>query len=400
MKILFLCSALTYGGTFVRCQELAKELGRRGHAVTVVKISERSRVRTEMREINGIRVLEMPRFWGMRWFGNDRLPSDILARMGHLLTNRYDVIHLFSHHLSGYLPWRAAKTFKRASLFVNDWDDLWTDGGWFGDLENPGVPRLRYRMEAWLEKHARLDAGGVTAISRALLDRTVSLGIPKERTLYLPAGADVENITLVPQDEARRALGLDLQGIMLVYSGFTVPDRDLTTMLTALSIVRQRLPVKLLLSGLASGIVEAKRKDLGLAEDAIVHLGFVPMPGFARFLAAGDIALLPLSDSKTNRFRFPNKFGDYLAAGRPIVASAVGEVGHFMKSYPVGLLADGSPEDFAEKIMVLAKDASLRRQCSRAARGVAENVLSWRIHSANLEAFYSKLQASDRGRAQ
>jgi glycosyltransferase involved in cell wall biosynthesis len=391
MKIMFLSSALTYGGTYIRCQELARWLTRQGHDVVVVKVSERSRTRILRSEINGIRVLEMPRFWGMRWFGNDRLPSDILARVWHLTANRYDVVHLFSHHLSGYVPWRIARLLRRADLFVNDWDDLWTDGGWYGYDSNPGVPRWRYRMEAWLERSARITADGVTAISRALVDRTVALGVDRERVQYMPAGADTENITPVPRDLARQRLGLGFDGIALVYSGFSIPGGDLTAMLSSLRLVRERRDVKLLVSGLASDPVDRERRRLDLPRESIIHVGNIPITRFAYFLGAGDIALLPYTNSKTNQYRFPNKFGDYLAAGKPVVAGEVGDIGHFMRQYPVGLLADGSPADYAEKILILAEDHDLRKRCSQAARSAAEEVLSWRIHSEALASFYTRL---------
>jgi len=393
MKILFLSSALTYGGTLVRCYQLARCLHKRGHDVTVIKVSEESRLEVVLKEMKGIKVLEMPRFWGMRWFGNDRLPSDILARIVHVLTHKYDIIHLFSHHLSGYLPWRIGKVCNRAELFINDWDDLWTDGGWYGELASCRLSKFRYYLEAWLEKSARLKANGVTAISRALYDRAASLGILRERLLYMPAGADVENIYPLPTVEARKKVGLDYQGTLLLYAGFTIPQMDLITMLNALKLlINRKLEVKLLVSGLERDIIESQRQDLGIPEGAIIHLGFLSTSQFSYFLSAGDIALLPYGDTTVNRFRFPNKFGDYLAAGRPIVASAVGDIAHFIKKYQVGLLTDGTAEDFANKIAALIENLHLREQCCKVARQVAENVLSWEIHTANLESFYLKLR--------
>jgi glycosyltransferase involved in cell wall biosynthesis len=390
MRILFLSSALTYGGTYVRCQELARRLERRGHEVCTVKLSETSRVKTVRRRLNGVGVLEMPRFWGMRWFGNDRLPSDILARLGHLARNRYDVIHLFSHHLSGYLPWRAARLMGSARVLANDWDDLWTDGGWFGDPDRPAIPRRRYRMEVWLERRSRTGADGVTAISRALCRRALDLGVPEERLVYLPAGADTSGIRVLDPGDARRRLGLQEGPTYLVYSGFNIPAEDLGLMLGSVKrAIHEGLDLRLLTSGLPSEEVETAARRVGLPPGVAVNLGRLDRRDFELVLGAADMALLPLSDSPTNRFRFPNKFGDYLAAGRSVVSSRVGDVGDLIDRYGVGVA--GAPGDMTAGILEIARNPGMRAKMARRARRLAEEVLSWDRHAESLEDFYTTL---------
>jgi glycosyltransferase involved in cell wall biosynthesis len=43
------------------------------------------------------------------------------------------------------------------------------------------------------------------------------------------------------------------------------------------------------------------------------------------YLSACDVCWLPLCDSGANRGRFPFKLGDYMAVGKPVVATAVGD---------------------------------------------------------------------------
>ena len=48
---------------------------------------------------------------------------------------------------------------------------------------------------------------------------------------------------------------------------------------------------------------------------------------------------LPLTDRAANRGRLPNKLLDYMAAGRPTVASPVGDIKTILEEHEVGLLA-------------------------------------------------------------
>ena len=39
-------------------------------------------------------------------------------------------------------------------------------------------------------------------------------------------------------------------------------------------------------------------------------------------------------DNLRNRSRFPNKFGDYLSAGRPIISNMVGDLKYYANEFP------------------------------------------------------------------
>jgi glycosyltransferase involved in cell wall biosynthesis len=105
-------------------------------------------------------------------------------------------------------------------------------------------------------------------------------------------------------------------------------------------------------------------------------------------LACADVLLLPYTNRSVNRFRYPNKLGDYLAAGRPIVTNLTGDLGQLVADERVGLIAEDTPESFARAVQRLFDDESLREELGQRGRELAESKLDWRFLAAGLERFY------------
>ena len=108
--------------------------------------------------------------------------------------------------------------------------------------------------------------------------------------------------------------------------------------------------------------------------------------GLTLFYAA--ICWLPLRDTGANRGRWPLKLNEYMAAGRPVVATAVGDVAILVRKHEIGLLALDRPEDLAEATTQLLGDPARRDCLGRNARQVAEEVLDWALLAERLESFY------------
>ncbi len=125
-------------------------------------------------------------------------------------------------------------------------------------------------------------------------------------------------------------------------------------------------------------------KDLGLS-DNVVHIGVLPYERLLLYLRASDILLLPRADNESEKANYPARLGDYLAAGRPIVATAIGEVEKVMRENKCGLLAKpNDPLDFADKILELLNEPQLREDMGRRGREIAEQKLSWQIVTKQL----------------
>jgi L-malate glycosyltransferase len=115
--------------------------------------------------------------------------------------------------------------------------------------------------------------------------------------------------------------------------------------------------------------IERPRLEARIRESGLI--GRFLLPGFSNGVPtdvqAFDIAVL-CSDSESS----PNSVIEYLAAGKPTLASAVGGTPEILTSEEVGFLySRGDPARFDTVLSTLIEDADLRARLSRSARTYA-----------------------------
>ena len=103
-----------------------------------------------------------------------------------------------------------------------------------------------------------------------------------------------------------------------------------------------------------------------------------------------DIALAPLLPSPFNSARGPTKFYDYARIGAAGIYSAVAPFKDFIRDGVDGSLVDNDPAHWAQAIIVLAGDASLRRKMAASARERALGLIPPSADKASLSAVTGK----------
>src|SRR5205085_7303786 len=103
------------------------------------------------------------------------------------------------------------------------------------------------------------------------------------------------------------------------------------------------------------------RPPEGSAVNVISTGGNLSYEKVQQWFAACDVLLLPLCDSIANRGRWPSKVAEYMAAARPVVATAVGDLTGLFSDGRAGVLTAANATSFAEGILRLYT-ASNRRE--------------------------------------
>jgi glycosyltransferase involved in cell wall biosynthesis len=243
---------------------------------------------------------------------------------------------------------------------------------------------------AW-QAFTRRRADAVTVISSTLAARAKALGVPSDRIRLVPVGANDDLFRPQPAAEARRRLGLPEDALVLGHTGFA-PFDDWLLAHTFAELALTEPRAYLLMSGRRFDLVERRAADVG-AGDRVRHVGVVPYGELGSVIACADVMVVPYTSLPHNEARFPNRVGDYLAAGRPVATNPTGDLGRIVAREGFGIVAPQSPDAFARAILELLRRPDLREQMGRRARSLAETTFSWRVVAARVADLYEELAA-------
>jgi glycosyltransferase involved in cell wall biosynthesis len=164
----------------------------------------------------------------------------------------------------------------------------------------------------------------VLAVSGALRERLLELGVPDEKILVHHNGVDSDRFQPRSAAEARRELGLDPAGRHVVYVGYLVEAKALHVLIDAVAGLRKAgtldFTVHLVGCGPLEGELRARAGSAGVA-DAVRFQGRRPHDEVPKWMAAADVFCLP-----SVREGCPNVILEALASGRPVVATRVGGI--------------------------------------------------------------------------
>jgi glycosyltransferase involved in cell wall biosynthesis len=338
---------LSHGkGSYYRARGYAQHLVERGYEVEVVTISERNLLRPVVEEIRGVRIIHSPDLlWGRLRTGWD--PWDCAWRILRLLRNRVDLINCYDTRPVSVIPAFTLKRLLNVPV-VMSWGDWWGRGGTTAERSAGFSHRLEQLfspIETFFEEFFHRHADGLIVLSEALRNRAIGLGVPESKIRIIVPGVDSERIRPGDKTAARESLGIAEDCFLYGYAGGLFP-RDAELLLEAHRRVSTQVP-----NATAVLIGHTRYRPADGAFVNLISTGKMSYEKVLRWFAACDVLLLPLSDSIANRGRWPSKAAEYMATGRPVVATAVGDVARLFADGRAGVLTAASPESFAEGIL-------------------------------------------------
>jgi glycosyltransferase involved in cell wall biosynthesis len=228
----------------------------------------------------------------------------------------------------------------------------------------------RYVLEAaerWLVRRSSLV---VTSAGLAPRVRAMAPEIPVREWHFpsAPAGADASEV-----EHLRRRLGLEGRGPVVLYSGTFEAYQGLAHLIAAIPLVRARAPQATFVCVGADGDdgVLAPAAPL-IASGALRIVGRQPRDAMPAFLALANVLVSP----RAYGGNLPLKVFDYLAAGRPIVATDI-PTHRTVLSEERAMLVEPSTEALADGIVALLADPPRAARLATAARHYAKTHLGW-----------------------
>lgn len=150
---------------------------------------------------------------------------------------------------------------------------------------------------------------------------------------------------------------------LITYCGNLFGEKDgVDILLEAFSKIHLKHPdYSLVLIGNTNSTVEMARMkawidQLGIA-DKVVFTGFVHRDEVPVLLQRSAVLALARPDNIQAKGGFPTKLGEYLASGRPVLVTAVGDIPDYIQDGVNGFLAKpGSVDDFSIKMEQILTD--------------------------------------------
>jgi glycosyltransferase involved in cell wall biosynthesis len=186
------------------------------------------------------------------------------------------------------------------------------------------------------------------------------------RAEVIPDGVDCDQVTPLDVADLRRRYGLD--GVLTVgLVGSSVWSERLQTcygwdLVEVIRLLRDQ-PVKGILIGDGSGLAVLRERCRAYGiEDRVLFLGRLPYEELARHLSLIDVCLSTQTNDLVGQVRTTGKLPLYLATGRYILASRVGEAARVLDDDMLvpydGQLDPGYPERLALRLRDVLADRS------------------------------------------
>ena len=213
--------------------------------------------------------------------------------------------------------------------------------------------------------------------------------VPLDKLIVLPNAVDIERFKPDPELGAQTRASLRLMNHpLLVFVGSFYQWHDVVTLLKAFALVlTTHSDAHLLLvgDGTEREVMMELSQDLGL-EHAAIFTGFVSHAEVVSYVNTADIAIVPVPYMKQEMWLSPMKLFEYMASGRAVVASAMGQIKDVIKDGENGLLVPAGDEmALANAINNLIDDVALRSRLGKRAREDAVQNHSWEQYISQLE---------------
>lgn len=249
-----------------------------------------------------------------------------------------------------------------------------------------------------LERYERLNlraAARIFVVSEVERRNLEARGVPAEKIVLNPNAVDVELFRPgVGGAAMRRDLGIKESDLLAGFVGTFGPWHGVVQLAEAIKLIPESVRLRFLFVGSGSlreqveGIlrneIEARR---------VVFTGAVEHERVPALLDACDILVaphVPLADG-SDFFGSPTKIFEYMAMGKAIVASRLGQIGEVLSDEETALLVEpGNVRELSAALVRVAESSELRARLGPNAREVAVKEHTWG-HNARrvLEAYES-----------
>ena len=226
---------------------------------------------------------------------------------------------------------------------------------------------------------------------------TTRYGVNPDRLSVLPSGSDLTLFRPLDKARCRRETELDPAGEYIGFVGTFYRYQGLDLLLQAFVRVRVICPAARLVlvgDGEEAAALRDEADRLGLAP-FITWTGRVPYARVPVLLGAMDVCVAPFRGGRGETS--PVKLFDYLACGKPVVASAIPSVTDlFSPTNGVVFVEPDRVDALAEGIVAVLTDPERGLRLGEVGRAAVEHRFGWESIAAQLRGIVANITGIDR----
>lgn len=371
-NVLQLFDSFNQGGTEWQTVQLTRLLHESGkHRLFLAALSNEGPLRAEVERLG---FNDIPSFPLQNFYNANAMKQ--LSRLASLMREKkIDLVHAHDFYTNIFGMGAAKLAGVRARITSR--------------RETEGI---RSPSKRWLERRAFNTANAVVANAEAIRAQLIAEGLPAEKVVTIHNGLNVAHVT--PRRDAQRdelLQSFDLPNsrrFVTIVANMRHVMKDQATFLRAAKLTRAAVPdSSFILAGEGEQMPGLRQLagELGLADSAF----FVGRCNrIADLLAVSDVCVL----SSKGVEGFSNSILEYMAAGRPVVATDVGGAREAVIDSETGYIVN--PEDFetmATRLISLLREPEKARAMGVQGRKRVLEHFSCEAQLKRVEELYEKL---------
>lgn len=273
------------------------------------------------------------------------------------------------HDVFQWSGFRVARSHGVPLVLFVDAPQVWEANQW--GTTRPGWGRL---VERFGETPQFREADLIACVSEEVGAAVIERGGNPERVVVTPCTAD-EIRGSSRDDSLRHRLGID-DRVVVGWVGSFRPFHHAEDIVESVARLDDPGQVALLLVGDGPTRQRCQQLAMDRGLDESVFPGAVSHDEIARFIHAMDVTLIP-SGFSTDFHYSPLKLKEFMAAGRPVVAPAIGEMARALSNGDDALLyRPGDLSSLTQHLQVLVSDPALRKRLGEGAQETYDRLFS------------------------
>jgi glycosyltransferase involved in cell wall biosynthesis len=238
-----------------------------------------------------------------------------------------------------------------------------------------GLPKssIVYRLMKNIERIVVLNSAGMITVNEKVADYYKSFGGPLPIAIYTGTYLNMKAIKEISFDNHKLAgkRVILYQGALNMASIGEPAIYDLMLPLQAMPIILKDYPNAVLVyvgEGTGRSNLEQAAVSMGI-KDKVIFTGFIPQKQVFEWVSRADVALIPYADNPNCRTTVPSKLYEYMALGKPIVATNFPGIYEIIDNERNGLVYEvKSLKEFSECIMRVLGNSQFAQNIASNAR--------------------------------